>query len=308
MIDLGRLRALHAVASYKTVLAAGEALHCTPSAVSQQLAKLERETGTTLVEKDGRRLRLTEAGQVLARHAERVLATVDEAEAALAAHRDTVTGRLTVAAFATACRALLPYALHRLAGEHPQLGTGLVEVNPHEGLEALHRGHVDLAVLDDWPEVALRYPSGIAHVELGWDIADLIVPSGHRLTGTTTLAKVRDERWIAAKSGDICHEWLMRVLPGIRPDFHVGEFETQLTLIAAGLGVAVIPRLSRPGRLPDGVRVVKLTPEPKRRVVVAWREASAARPAIQAAERALREAWIRQASAASASRTVKAPA
>ncbi|HEX5199492.1 MAG TPA: LysR family transcriptional regulator [Actinoplanes sp.] len=95
MIDLGRLRALHAVASYKTVLAAGEALHCTPSAVSQQLAKLERETGATLVEKDGRGLRLTEAGRVLAEHAERVLAAVDEAESALAAHRDTVTGRLT---------------------------------------------------------------------------------------------------------------------------------------------------------------------------------------------------------------------
>ncbi|SNY51056.1 LysR family transcriptional regulator [Paractinoplanes atraurantiacus] len=305
MIDLGRLRALHAVASYKTVLAAGEALHCTPSAVSQQLAKLERETGATLVEKDGRRLRLTEAGQVLARHAEKVLATVDEAEAALAAHRDTVIGRLTVAAFATACRALLPYALHRLASDHPQLTTGLVEVNPHEGLDMLHRGHVDLAVLDDWPEVALRYPSGITHVELGWDVADLIVPSGHRFGAATTLAKARDERWIAAKAGDICHEWLLRVLPGVQPDFHVGEFETQLTLISAGLGVAVIPRLARSNQLPEGVRVVKLTPEPRRRVVIAWREASAARPAIKAAEAALRQAW-RNASRASA--TVNAPA
>ncbi|MEU8818203.1 LysR substrate-binding domain-containing protein [Actinoplanes sp. NPDC048796] len=312
MIDLGRLRALHAVASYKTVLAAGEALHCTPSAVSQQLAKLERETGATLVEKDGRRLRLTEAGQVLARHAEKVLATVDEAEAALAAHRDTVIGRLTVAAFATACRALLPYALHRLASDHPQLTTGLVEVNPHEGLDMLHRGHVDLAVLDDWPEVALRYPSGITHVELGWDVADLIVPTGHRFGATTTLATARDERWIAAKAGDICHEWLLRVLPGVQPDFHVGEFETQLTLISAGLGVAVIPRLARSHRLPEGVRVVRLTPEPRRRVVIAWREASAARPAIRAAEEALRLSWSRAAqasrSAASASATVNAPA
>jgi DNA-binding transcriptional LysR family regulator len=306
MIDLGRLRALHAVASYKTVLAAGEALHCTPSAVSQQLAKLERETGTTLVEKDGRGLRLTEAGRLLARHAERVLATVDEAEAALAAHRDTVTGRLTVVAFATACRALLPWALHRLASEHPQLSTGLIEANPHEGLEALHRGHVDLAVLDDWPEAALRYPAGVAHVELGWDLVDLVVPSGHRLRGTTTLAKCRDERWIAAPVGDICHEWLIRVLPGVQPDFHVGEFETQMTLIAAGLGIAVIPRLAR-AALPDGVRVVTLLPEPRRRVVVAWREAAAARPAIKAAEQALRASWA-QASAARASRTVNAPA
>ncbi|WP_030439453.1 LysR family transcriptional regulator [Actinoplanes subtropicus] len=307
MIDLGRLRALHAVASYKTVLAAGEALHCTPSAVSQQLAKLERETGTTLVEKDGRGLRLTEAGRLLAQHAERVMATVDEAEAALAAHRDTVVGRLTVVAFATACRALLPWALHKLAAEHPQLSTGLIEANPHEGLEALHRGHVDLAVLDDWPEVALRYPPGIAHVELGWDVADLIVPSGHATAGTTTLAQLGSERWISAKAGDICHEWLVRVLPGVQPDFHVGEFETQLTLIAAGLGVAIIPRLARPPQLPTGVRIVAINPAPRRRVVVAWREAAAARPAIKAAERALRESWD-QASAARASRTVNAPA
>src|SRR3954464_1883574 len=169
MIDLGRLRALHAVASYGTVLAAGEALHCTPSAVSQQLAKLERETGATLVEKQGRRLRLTEAGRLLPGHAERVLATVDEAEAALAAHRDTVTGRLTVSAFATACRALLPYAMHRLAVDHPLLETSLVEVNPHRGIEMLRRGHVDVAVLDDWPEVPLDYPAGVAHARLGED-------------------------------------------------------------------------------------------------------------------------------------------
>jgi DNA-binding transcriptional LysR family regulator len=293
MMDLGRLRALHAVASYKTVLAAGEALHCTPSAVSQQLAKLERETGATLVEKHGRGLRLTEAGRVLARHAEKVLATVDEAEAALAAHRDTVVGRLTVAAFATACRALLPYALHRLASEHPQLSTGLVEVHPHEGLEMLHRGHVDLAVLDDWPAVALRYPNGVTHVELGWDVADLIVPIGHRFGDTVPLARLGEERWIAAKAGDVCLEWLLRVLPGVQPDFHVAEFETQLTLIAAGLGVAVIPRLARSTELPPGVRVVRVTPEPKRRVVVAWREASAARPAVQAAVEALQNSWIR---------------
>src|SRR3569833_3275211 len=108
MIDLGRLRALHAVASYRTVLAASEALHCTPSAVSQQLAKLERKTGATQNKKDDHHNQHTEAGRLLAAHAERVLATVDEAEAALAAHRDTVIGRLTVASFPTACRALLP--------------------------------------------------------------------------------------------------------------------------------------------------------------------------------------------------------
>jgi DNA-binding transcriptional LysR family regulator len=84
----------------------------------------------------------------------------------------------------------------------------------------------------------------------------------------------------------------MRVLPGVRPDFHVGEFETQLTLIAAGLGIAMIPRLARPP-LPSGVHVVRVRPAPTRRVVLAWREASAARPAVTAAVGALREAWRR---------------
>jgi DNA-binding transcriptional LysR family regulator len=307
MIDLGRLRALHAVASYGTVLAAGEALHCTPSAISQQLAKLERETGAVLVEKDGRRLRLTDAGRVLADHAERVLTSVHEAESALAAHRDTVTGRLTVAAFATACRALMPHALSRLATRYPQLTTGLVEVNPHEGLELLRRGHVDLAVLDDWPEVGLRYPSTVSTVQLGVDHADLIVPEKSGISGRARLHDLKDERWIGVRAGDVCYEYLVRKLPGVVPDFQVGEFETQLTLIAAGLGVGLIPRLARPA-LPPGVRVVEVTPLPARRVMLAWRDSSAARPAIRAAEESIREAWNQADSATSASRTVNAPA
>src|SRR5258705_12521203 len=119
MLDLTGLQALRAVSMFGTVTAAAGALHCTPSAISQHHAKLERETRTTLVEKDGRRLRLTEAGRILAEHAGRVLAAVEEAEAALAAHQDTVSGRLSVASFPTACRGLLPHALRRLAAHHP---------------------------------------------------------------------------------------------------------------------------------------------------------------------------------------------
>jgi DNA-binding transcriptional LysR family regulator len=293
MIDLGRLRALDAVASYGTVLAAGEALHCTPSAVSQQLAKLEREIGTPVVEKDGRRLRLTDAGRILAHHAVRVLAAVDEAEAALAAHRGTVSGRLEIAAFATACRGLLPYALKKLATEHPHLTTALLECNPHIGLDALARGRVDVAVLDDWPEVALAVPPGLDTVDLGLDTADMVVPADHPLASTVEpvpLDVARGERWIAALPGAICHDWLIRVLPGVEPAFLVGEFETQLTLVAAGLGVAMVPRLARP-ELPAGVAVVKLERVTTRRVAVAWRRSAASRPAVPAAVEALREAW-----------------
>src|SRR5262245_53077342 len=127
MLDLARLRALRAVASYGTVTEAARALHCTPSAISQHLAKLDRETGSTLLERDGRRLRLTEAGRVLVRHAGRVLAAVEEAEAALAAHHTTVSGRLVIGSFPTACRGLVPPALRRLAREHPLLAPELLE-------------------------------------------------------------------------------------------------------------------------------------------------------------------------------------
>ena len=236
MIELGRLRALWGVAQYGTVTGAAGPLHCTPSAISQHPAKLERETGSVLVEKDGRRLRLTEAGRVLAEHAARVLAAVEEAEAALAAHHGTVRGRLRLAAFPTACRGLLPYVLTSLAADHPDLAPTLLESDPRVSLDLLRRGEIDLALVDDWPEIALEFPEGIAHAELGLDVADLVVPAGHRLATATSaicLADVRHERWIASVPGAICHDWLLRVLPGVQPDFLVAEFETQLTLIAA---------------------------------------------------------------------------
>ena len=293
MLDLARLRALRAVATYGTVTAAARVLHLTPSAVSQHLAKLDRETGTTLLEKDGRRLRLTEAGPVLVGHAARVLAAVEEAEAALAAHHTTVSGRLTIASFPTACRGLLPQALRRLAVDHPQLAPELLECDPRIGLDLVDRGEIDLALVDDWPEAAIDFPPGVSSLALGLDVADLVVPADHpvaRRGGPVRLAEVTAEPWIASVPGSICHEWLMRVLPGIRPRFLVAEFASQLTLVAAGLGVALVPRLARMD-LPGGVAVVAVEPEPARRVTLAWRTASTVRPAMQAAIDALRAAW-----------------
>ncbi|NUO61665.1 MAG: LysR family transcriptional regulator [Hamadaea sp.] len=297
-MDLGRLRALDAVATCGSVLAAADALHITPSAVSQQLAKLDRETGTRLLERDGRGLRLTDAGHILAAHAARVLAAVDEAESALAAYHQEVTGTISIAAFATACRGLLPRALAELAAKHPQLSTRIAETNPYEAMDALTRGRAEVVVADDWPEIGLVLPEGVAHVTLGHDRADLIVPSGHRLAGAPAgpLARAAGERWIASPPGTICHDWLLRVLPGVRPDFLVGEFETQQTLVAAGLGVALIPRLARTHTVP-GTAVVPVEPGPTRRVVVAWRKATEVRPALGATVAALRTAWADRATA-----------
>jgi DNA-binding transcriptional LysR family regulator len=292
MIELSRLRALDALAKFGSVHAAAAALHCTPSAISQQLAKLERETGTVLAEKDGRGLRLTDAGRLLAASAVSILDQVEQATAALAAHQQTVTGRVTIASFATGCRALLPSALAALHEQHPQLATALIETNPYEATAALARGAVDVAVLDDWPEVGLNLPEGMSCLDLGFDTVDLIVAKTHPLAGrkSVSLQEVRGERWIASPPGTICHDWLIRMLPGITADYLVGEFETQMTLIAAELGVALIPRLARRS-LPDGICAVEVTPMPTRRVMVAWRTSSGARPAVSATVEALEKAW-----------------
>lgn len=307
MIELTRLKALDALARCGSVHAAAADQHCTPSAISQQIAKLERETGTKLCEKDGRGLRLTDAGRVLAASAVAVLDQLEQAEATLAAHHNTVTGRVTIASFATACRALLPNALAALHSAHPQLTTALNEVNPYESIAAVSRGAADVAVVDDWPEVGLDL-GGMSCVELGFDVADLIVPRGHRLAETelTTLEQARHERWIASPPNTICHDWLLRVLPGVSPEYYVGEFETQLTLIAAGLGVALVPRLARSG-LPDGVVAIPIEPSPTRRVIVVWRSSSAARPAIRATIEALRQSWNQRTSSRSTTKMSVSP-
>ena len=293
MIELGRLRALCAVASHGTVTAAAAALHCTPSAVSQHLGKLERETGTVLVEKDGRGLRLTSAGRVLVEHAARALTAVEEAEAALAAHHGAVAGTMTIASFPTACRGLLPGVLTRLTVDHPTLSTGLIEADRDTMIEALRRGTVDVAVLDEWPELPVTFPPELEHEVLGHDVADLVVPAGHPLaagTGPVALADIQHERWIGSTPGTVCHEWLVRVLPRARPNLLVAEFETQLTLVAAGLGVALVPRLARTA-LPPGTVARQVTPQASRRVLVATRRASSRRPAVAATIAAFHKTW-----------------
>src|SRR3954469_12707265 len=130
MLDLNRLKALHAVAVYGSVGAAADALMVTPSAISQQLAKLERETGAVLVERNGRGVKLTDAAGLLAEHAEKILALVETAEADFEALRGTVVGRLSMGAFPTAVRGIMPGALTIMRGHHPELEVQLYERDP----------------------------------------------------------------------------------------------------------------------------------------------------------------------------------
>lgn len=293
VLDLARLRALHAVFVHGSVAGAATALGYTPSAISQQITKLERETRTTLLERRGRGVALTEEALRLADTAQRLLAIMEQAETELEERRGLPTGRLTIAAFASAARGLLPGVLAELDRDHPALDVRLDEVDPHLSVDLAAKGVVDLAVAHDWDIAPLPAPEGLAQAVIGLDRCDLLVPEGHALAGRDGVRReeLARERWICQPPGTVCHDWLVRTLrtAGYEPDIRhrAEENHTQLALVAAGLGIAMMPRLGR-GPLPDGVVAVHLDPVPERRLYALWRTEAARRPAITAAVDALR--------------------
>lgn len=287
MMDLNRLRVLHAVHMAGSVVGAAQALHVTTSAVSQQMARLEREAGQRLAERHGRGIRLTEAGDLLAREAGDLLAHAEQVEARLAGHRGTVAGALSIAAFATAARGLLPAALRDLSSRYPDLTVSLCEQEPHEAIPALRRGDLDIAVVQEWPDAPLAIPARLARRDLLEDAFDMALPAGHPLAGCGSVAmkELADDEWISWSTGQICHDWLVHTLRahGAQPRVRhtASEHSTQLALVAAGLGAAVIPRLGREPA-PASVSFVPIDPSPVRRIYALWRASAALRPAIGA--------------------------
>ncbi|WP_314173619.1 LysR family transcriptional regulator [Streptomyces winkii] len=295
MFNLERLRVLHEISVHGTVGGAAGALYVTTSAISQQMAKLERETGEQLLFRSGRGIRLTDAGRLLADHAGKVLSLLEVAQADLEAHRGRAAGELMLSAFPTAARGLFPAALAQLRREHPQLRPRLTESEAEVALPRLVRGTTDLALVLDWHNRELSLPAGLSRAPLLEDPIDLALPSGHPLAGRrrVELTEVADEEWISWPEGEFCHDWLMRTLrgEGIEPrlSHEAAEHHTQLALVAAGMGVAVTPRLGR-GPVPQGVALVPVHHTLRRRIHAVWRTDADRRPSIRAAVAALEKA------------------
>jgi DNA-binding transcriptional LysR family regulator len=288
MLNLDRLRALHAVSAHGSIIAAAETLNVTTSAVSQQLAKLEMETGHTLLERHGRGVRLTDAAAALVSRTVRVLSLLEEAEAELESNDTGVTGQITIAAFATAARGLAPQVVRALRKKYPQLAITFHEQEPHDSIPRLVRRDVDLIIINDWQNAPIALPEGLTKAPLLDDVADIALPPGHPLAKSKTirLSDLSGEEWIAWPSGSICHDFLMHTLrkQGREPKIAhtAGEYETQLALVAAGLGCCVLPRMGR-GAVPRGVTVVKSEPALRRHVYAAWRVHATRRNVIRAA-------------------------
>lgn len=248
MLNVQRMRILREVATRGGVAAAAEVLWVTPSAVSQQLAALEREAGVKLVERDGRRLRLTQAGQRLVEHTERVLAEIESAEADLASAATGISGDLRISAFPTAARSLLVPALVRLRGRHPLLRLSVTDLEPEESMPSLKAGRLDVVLTYEWDVLPSIADPGVEREELLVEPLFLAMPRSHPLAGRPV--RVRDlagEAWIVGRDQTSLLELVVRIAAAAgfepRTDFHAMDIDVILSAVAAGLGVALVPAL-----------------------------------------------------------------
>src|SRR5918998_348577 len=199
MLDLRRLRLLRELHERGTIAAVAEALQFTPSAVSQQLAMLEREAGVKLLERAGRGVRLTDPALVLVAHAEALLERAAVAEADLAAAGGTVAGRGRIAGFQSVTLRLAMPAITALAREAPRLRCEVVEAEPEVALPALALGDVDLVLADEWQHQPVRLPSGVQRHALLRDPVHIVLPAGHpaarRHRGAVPLTELAGDAW-----------------------------------------------------------------------------------------------------------------
>ncbi|GAA1400855.1 LysR family transcriptional regulator [Catellatospora coxensis] len=290
MLDVRRLRLLRDLARLGTIAAVAEAHSYSPSAVSQQLAVLQREAGVPLTERTGRGVTLTPAGEALVRHTETVLAALEAAAATLAAARTGLHGTVRIGAFPTAVRTLLPAALVALARDHPALDLMVTELDPVAMPDALRERRLDVALLHDYDLAPVVPDPTVDSLPLLDETVYLAVPEGLPVADDPVHA-ARDADWIVGTPGTLCHTVAMRICQAagyqLRARHHADDFTAVLALVAAGLGVALVPQLGAV-QPPSGVRLVPL--ESRRRTRIAYRRGSGDHPAVAACVAAIRTA------------------
>jgi DNA-binding transcriptional LysR family regulator len=259
MLDLHRLLILQRFATHGTIAATAAALGYSPSAVSQQLATLEREAGAQLLDRTARSAELTDVGRRLADHAGRVLAGIEEAEADLAAQAGRPSGRVVLSAFPTAAVALSP-ALATVRQYYPDVEVVVRQASRAEALARLRTRETDVAIVDDWRDGSLGRGAGFEDVTLVRDPLVLALPRGHHLADRRRrldLATTERDAWICAPAGEPSREAFERVLAraGVRAST-VWEFEglaTIAVLVSRGVGIAVLPKLAITSHLRRGI-------------------------------------------------------
>jgi DNA-binding transcriptional LysR family regulator len=298
MLNVGRLRVLTEVAYRGSFSAAAEALSYSQSAVSQQIATLEAETGMTLLERNPRGVGLTAAGQTLVGHAEGILARLEAAEASLSAIAGLRGGRLRMASFPTAGATLMPLAIATFRASYPDVELALIEGEPEQIVPRLRAGELDLALLFEFAGEA-PLPRSMTRVELLEDPMYLALPREHPLAAEAQLRlqDLKREAWVQTSQSSPCARHVVRSChaAGFEPSvsFESDDYQTVQGLVAAGVGVALIPELAL-SFVREDIVIRALSPGPPVRQVTAATPAGARLvPAAPAMLAVLQEAAAR---------------
>lgn len=282
MLDLHRLRLLRELHRRGTITAVARALSFSPSAVSQQLATLERETGVRLLEPVGRRVHLTAQAEVLVAHAEALLTEMERAESALAESLGQTVGTLRVAAFQTAVMALVPPTLTRLESLHPDLRVEVTELEPDIALPAMVAGDFDLVMAEEYPGHPLPRLPEVERHDLLADELLLATPTAWR---ERFLKDMGERPFVMEPRDSPAGQWAVAACrsAGFEPDvrYTTTDLQIHLRLVEAQLAVALVPELSGV-RERRSVTAHRLRGAPVRQTFAAVRRGASERPAIRA--------------------------
>ena len=293
-MDLPRLRTLRELARRKTMAAVADALFVSTSAVSQQISQLEGEVGVPLVERRGRGVRLTPAGEQLVAHADRIFGIVEEAKTDLAEMKKIVAGELRVAAFPSVASSLIPITMKKLETLHPRLNIVLSAMEPSEGLAALRAWQTDVAVIDDITVEPGGVEGNIDTHYLCDDSLFAIMHADHPLAQQPVihLSSLKDDKWALDVASNVYSDVIRRECraAGFEPTVngYCNGFEVVIALIEAGCSVSVMPGL-RLQNFAGTVTARPLQPEMRRRIAAAIRRGEARNPAIAAFLEALKK-------------------
>lgn len=291
VLNIPRLRILWELSRRGTLADVAEALSYTPSAVSQQLSLLERETGVELLERVGRGVRLTDQARVLVEHTAVILARLEEAESDLAAVAPTVRGPLRVGSFPTVLLTIAPTALSLLAQRHPDLYVEVTQREVGEAFSGLSSHQFDVIVGEEYPGIPERIRDGVDRAELLTDPLRLALPVA--AAPPTRLTDLAEARWALDPPESPTGRWARAVCrtAGFEPrvQFEAANPLLHAHLVRTGHAVAFTPALIAAGYM-QGTRLIELSGDPHRTLYTAVRSGRAGHPAIRAFRRALTDA------------------
>lgn len=295
-LDAHSLRIVLAIAEHGSITAAASALGYSQPAISQQLRRLETRLGMPAIERAGRGVRLTEVGEVLARHAQRVVAALDAAAGELGELKGLRSGRVRIAGFPSASATIIPRLLAAMAQRHPGIVVSYLEAEPPEAVAAVRGNRADIALTFSYPgdrdDPHQESSRGLAVTTFGTEPVQVVLPASHPAAGAASvdLATLEAENWIAGCPRCRGHLVELCDASGFTPriGFETDNFVAVLSMVGAGLGVATLPRLAiASARVPDSVTVLPTRGADHRTLHVVTAEGARGVPAVAAALRAM---------------------